>query len=94
MNSIIKYLVEFFGTIFIIFVVLTTNTNWLATGIATSIAILLGKKITGAMYNPAQSISIYINGQITKIDLILYIFFQFLAAFVAVYAYKKFILKQ
>jgi glycerol uptake facilitator-like aquaporin len=46
-----KYIVEFLGTMFLMFVIFTTG-NWLAIGAALAIAVLLGGSISGGAFNP------------------------------------------
>ena len=52
-----KYLVEFLGTMFLVFVIFTTG-NWIAIGAALAIGVLLGGPISGGAYNPAVAISL------------------------------------
>jgi len=87
-----KYLVEFLGTMLLVYVILATN-NWIAIGTALSIGCLLGGKISGGAYNPAVAISYYISGKIAKYELIPYIIVEILGALAAFYCFKKFVLK-
>ena len=50
-----KYLVEFVGTLFFLYVILATN-NAVAMGAALAIAVMLGGPISGGNYNPAVTI--------------------------------------
>ena len=50
-----KYLVEFLGTLFFLYVILATG-NALAIGAALAIAILVGGAISGGNFNPAVSV--------------------------------------
>uniref|UniRef100_A0A6C0EQ28 Major intrinsic protein n=1 Tax=viral metagenome TaxID=1070528 RepID=A0A6C0EQ28_9ZZZZ len=83
-----KYLVEFLGTMFLMFVILSTG-NWLAIGLALAVGVLLGGSISGGSFNPAVTISLYAAGKLAKPDVIPYIIVEILGALAAVYAYKK-----
>ena len=48
-----KFLVEFLGTLFFLYVIIATG-NALAIGAALAIAIMLGGKISGGNYNPSR----------------------------------------
>ena len=87
-----KLLVEFLGTMFLMFVILATG-DWLAIGAALSVIALLGGKISGGAYNPAVSIALYAADKLPKADLFPYIIVQVLGALAAFYSYKKFVNK-
>jgi len=87
-----KYLVEFLGTMFLMFVIFATG-NWLAIGAALAVAVLLGGAISGGAYNPAVTISLFAAGKLTKSDVLPYIIVQILGALAAFYAYKRFVNK-
>lgn len=87
-----KLLVEFLGTMFLMFVIFTTG-NWLAIGAALSVAILLGGGISGGAYNPAVTIALYAANKLPKTDLLPYIIVQILGSLLAFYVYKKFVNK-
>lgn len=74
------------------FVIFATG-NWLAIGAALAIAILLGGAISGAVYNPAVTISLFAAGKLSKSDVLPYIIAQILGALAAFYAYKRFVNK-
>ena len=84
----IPYLVEFLGTMLLVYVVLATN-NFLAIGGTLAIIVFLGGKISGGSFNPAVTISLYAAGKLAKPDVIPYIIVEILGALAAVYAYKK-----
>ena len=67
-----KYLVEFLGTLFLVFIVLTTG-NYLAIGAALAIAVLLGGPISGGAFNPAVALAFSAMGKISNGDIIPYI---------------------
>ena len=87
-----KYLVEFLGTMFLVFVIFTTS-NWAEIGAALSIAILLGGTISGGAFNPAVAISLYSAGKLAKADLIPYIILEILGGLAAFYVYDKYVKK-
>ena len=87
-----KYLVEFLGTMFLVFVIFTTG-NWAAIGSALAIACLLGGPISGGAFNPAVAISLYSAGKLSKSDLIPYIIVEVLGGLAAFFVYKKFVVK-
>jgi aquaporin Z len=87
-----KYLVEFLGTMFLVFVIFATN-NWLAIGAALGVAILLGGAVSGGAFNPAVAISMYSAGKLSKSDLLPYIIAEILGGLAAFYAYKKYVNK-
>jgi aquaporin Z len=87
-----KYLVEFLGTMFLMFVIFATG-NWGAIGAALAIAVLLGGPISGGAFNPAVAISLYADDKLPKSDLIPYIIVEILGALGAFYAYKNFVNK-
>ena len=52
-----KYIVEFLGTLFLVFVIFATG-NYLAIGAALAVAVLLGGAISGGAFNPAVAIAL------------------------------------
>jgi aquaporin Z len=87
-----KYLVEFLGTMFLMFVIFATG-NWIAIGAALAVAVLLGGAISSGAYNPAVTISLFAAGKLSKSDVMPYIIVQILGALAAFYAYKRFVNK-
>jgi glycerol uptake facilitator-like aquaporin len=81
-----KYLVEFLGTMFLMFVIFATG-NWAAIGAALAIGVLLGGAISGV------AVSLYAAGKLPQSDLIPYIIVEILGALGAFYAYKRFVNK-
>lgn len=71
----IKYLVEFLGTLFFLFTILASG-NAFAIGLALAIAILLGGPISGGNFNPAVSVMMTVAGKLSKKDLLPYIIAQ------------------
>ena len=87
-----KYLVEFLGTMFLVFVIFATG-NGLAIGSALAIAVLLGGSISGGAFNPAVTISLYAAGKLSKADVMPYIIVQTLGGLLAFHVYKNHINK-
>jgi aquaporin Z len=84
-----KYLAEFIGSVFFVYVILATG-NPLAIGAALAIAILLASSISGGHFNPAVSIVMASAGKISTTDLMPYIIAQILGGLVALEIYKRF----
>lgn len=84
-----KYIVEFLGTLFFIYVFLAIN-NPLAIGAALAIAVIAGGKISGGHFNPAVSIAMASIGKLSKDDLIPYILSQIAGGMVALEVSKRF----
>ena len=82
-----KYLVEFLGTTFFVFVILTTG-NYLAIGAALAIAIMLGGAISGGHFNPAVTLASLMSGKMKTSDVIPYIVVQIIGALAAVQLVK------
>lgn len=70
-----KYLIEFLGTLFLVFVVFASG-NYLAIGGALALALLLSGSISGGAFNPAITIALNYSGKLDKKDLIPYIIAQ------------------
>lgn len=84
-----KYLVEFIGTMFLMFVILTVG-EALPIGLALTAAIMLGGAISGGHFNPAVSTAFFISGKLNMQDLIKYILVQVVGA-VSALQLKKYI---
>ncbi len=87
-----KYLIEFLGTTFLMFVILATG-NWAAIGAALAIGVLLGGAISGGAFNPAVAVALYSAGKLPKADLIPYIIVEILGALAALYLYQNYVIK-
>ena len=87
-----KYLVEFLGTMFLMYVIFATG-NWAAIGGALAIAVLLGGPVSGGSYNPAVTIALYSAGKLEKPDVVPYIIVEILGALAAFYAYQNYVNK-
>ena len=82
-----KYLVEFLGTMFLIFVIFATG-NYLAIGAALAVAVLLGGAISGGAFNPAVAIALMYAGKLSRSDLIPYIVAQVAGGLAGYEAFK------
>jgi aquaporin Z len=85
-----KYIVEFIGTFFLVYVVGLTVINTgagvvpaLAIGSILMVMVYAGGHISGAHYNPAVSLAVWIRGRCPTSDLPYYVLAQVLAAVVA-----------
>ena len=85
MNSI---LVEFLGTLFFLYVILTTS-NALAIGSALAIAIMIGGTISGGHFNPAVTIMMAMANKIPKREVIPYVLAQIAGGLAALEIYKR-----
>jgi aquaporin Z len=85
-----KYLVEFLGTMFLVYVIFATG-NYLAIGAALAIAVLLGGGISGGAYNPAVTLALYSAGKLNKSDLLPYMVVQMLGALAGLTVYKQYV---
>ncbi len=81
-----RYLVEFVGSLFLMFVILTTG-NWAAIGAALAIAVMLGGNISRGAFNPAVAITLSIAGKLSYKEVIPYIIVEVLGMIVAYYMY-------
>jgi aquaporin Z len=84
-----KYLAEFLGATFFIYVILATG-NPLAIGAALALVILLTSSISGGHINPAVSIAMAAAGKLEINELIPYILAQCFGGLVALEIYKRF----
>ena len=82
-----KYIVEFLGTLFLMFVILYTE-NYLAIGITLAILVFLVGPISGAAFNPAVTIAFLLSKQLSINDVLPYIIAQIAGAVSAVYIVK------
>jgi len=84
-----KYLVEFLGTLLLIYVVLATG-NPLAIGAATALIILIAGPVSDGHLNPAISVAMASAGKIEVTELLPYIIAQVLGGLVALELYKRY----
>jgi glycerol uptake facilitator-like aquaporin len=83
-----KYLVEFLGTLFFLYVILATG-KAVPIGLALMIVILLGGKISGGNFNPAVSIMMAAAGKLQMQDLMPYILAQVAGGLAALELYRR-----
>jgi|SRR5436190_3259156 aquaporin Z len=79
-----KYITEFIGTFFLVLTVgLTSGMNALAIGSALMVMIYAGGHISGAHYNPAVTLAVYIRKRISLGDALIYMGCQFAGGLIA-----------
>ena len=83
-----KYVVEFLGTLFVLYIILLSKANPIAIGAAFTLAIYLGKNISGGNFNPAVSIMLAYDGKLSNTDLLGYILAQVFGGLAALELYK------
>ena len=83
-----KYLVEFVGTTFFLFVILASG-NALAIGAALAVAIMVGGKISGGNFNPAVSVMMVAAGKLRQSELLPYVLAQVLGGLTALELSKR-----
>lgn len=81
-----KLLMEFIGTMFLVLAIAFTG-NPLAIGIMLMVMIYMGGHVSGAHYNPAVSIAIWMRGKMEAKELPGYIAAQIAGAFTASFIY-------
>jgi len=82
-----KYIVEFLGTLMLVFVILATG-NYLAIGATLALCILLGGPISGGSFNPAVTVSLLAAGKLSSSDVVPYIVVEIIGGLVAFQLYK------
>ena len=83
-----KYLAEFLGALFFVYVILATG-NPIASAVALAIVMFMSASISGGHINPAVSVVMAAKGRISTNDLIPYIIAQILGGLVALEIFKK-----
>ena len=83
-----KYIVEFLGTLFLMFVILATG-NWMAIGAALGLAVLLGGAISQGCFNPSVTLALMYMGKLSRADAVPYIVAQSAGALLAVELVKR-----
>lgn len=84
-----KYLAEFSGTLFFIYIILATG-NPLAIGAALALVILLTANISGGHINPAVTIAMASYGKIDTTEIIPYILAQIMGGLVALEIFQRY----
>jgi len=83
-----KYLVEFLGSLLLIYVILATG-NPLAIGAVLTIILIVASPISGGHINPAVSVVMASLKKIPSTELLPYIVAQVLGGLVAIELYKR-----
>jgi aquaporin Z len=84
-----KYVVEFFGTFFLVMVICMTlgggleQFSYMASGVMMIAMTYAGFALSGAHFNPALSVACYLRGKLNAGDLLPYIVAQFLGGTLA-----------
>lgn len=84
-----KYLAEFLGTLFLVYVIVATA-NPLAIGAALALAILMTANISGGHINPAVTIAMAAAGKIDVNEIIPYVLSQLFGGLVAIQIFIRF----
>jgi glycerol uptake facilitator-like aquaporin len=87
----IKYLAEFLGTLFFVYIILVTG-NPLAIGATLALVILITSSISGGHINPAVTIVMTALGKIEPSETIPYVVSQVLGGLVALEIFKRYTL--
>ncbi len=77
-----QYLTEFIGTFFLVLVIALTG-NPLAIGSMLMVMVYMGGPVSGAHYNPAVTIAVWLRGKIKMADALVYMVVQLTAAVAA-----------
>ena len=83
-----KYIIEFLGTFFLILIIGMTG-NPIAIGLGLAVLVYMGAHISGAHYNPAVSLAMYINKQIDAKELGKYISSQLVGSVIGTFTLTK-----
>jgi glycerol uptake facilitator-like aquaporin len=84
-----KYLAEFLGTLFLVYIVIATG-NPLAIGAALALAILLTANISGGHINPATTIALAAAGKLDVKEILPYVISQVFGGLVAVQLFLRY----
>lgn len=83
-----KYIIEFLGTFFLVLIIATSQ-NPLAIGLGLSVLVYMGAHVSGAHYNPAVTLAMFINDQIDIKESGKYVASQLAGSVAAVYSLAK-----
>jgi glycerol uptake facilitator-like aquaporin len=83
-----KYFVEFLGTFFFLYIIISTG-NPLAIGGALALAAFLGGKISGGNFNPAVTIMMAAAKKMPQTDVLPYIVAQIAGGLLALELYRR-----
>jgi len=87
-NIMNKFIAEFLGSMFFLFVILATGSA-LPIGSALAVAILLFGKYSGGHFNPAVSVMMVAAGKLQSSNLLPYILAQVAGGLVALEVHKR-----
>jgi len=79
-----KYITEIIGTFFLVLIIGLTG-NPIAIGLGLAVLVYMGAHVSGAHYNPAVTLSMYINDQIDLKESGKYVASQLIGSVLAVY---------
>ena len=75
-----KYITEFIGTFFLVLMVALSGNaaefNLIAIGSILMVMVYAGGHISGAHYNPAVTVAVWMRGKINAVDAVMYLVFQ------------------
>jgi len=83
-----KYITEIIGTFFLVLIIGLTG-NPIAIGLGLAVLVYMGAHVSGAHYNPAVTLSMYINDQIDIKESGKYVASQLIGSVLAVYTLSK-----
>jgi glycerol uptake facilitator-like aquaporin len=84
-----KYLAEFLGTLFLVYVIVATG-NPIAIGAALALAILMTANISGGHINPAVTIAMAAAGKLDVAEIIPYVLAQVFGGLVAIQVFIRY----
>ena len=79
-----KYITEIIGTFFLVLIIGLTG-NPIAIGLGLAVLVYMGAHISGAHYNPAVTLAMYINDQIDIKESVKYVASQLIGSVIAVF---------
>lgn len=83
-----KYLSEFLGTLFFLYIILATG-NPLAIGAALAAAIMVGGKLSGGHFNPAVTVMMVSAKKLPMKELLPYVLAQVVGGLAALELHKR-----
>jgi aquaporin Z len=83
-----KYVAEFLGTMFFLYVILATGKP-IAIGLSLIVAIMMIGNISGAHLNPAVSVMMVLAGRLSTKELVPYVLAQLAGSVVALELFKR-----
>lgn len=88
MSLAAKLIVELVGTFIFLSVILATNGQAIATGLALAAMIFFGGQISGGNYNPAITFMSYMQGSTSVMQCGTYVIAQLIGALCALYFFR------